>query len=239
MADYQLTVKTYSTMGALHTLAQHWVENELIIEQAAGAEADKNGPQWTPDYEDEDSMGEYFAMRDLARNLHDKIMLPMHRYSCIVMLFTTIERELIRLVENLEKGKWQKMSQEAGVKNKSCMAKAGRFIQDYYGIKLSDCPQYEALIDLQKIRDCIIHCQGAVALSRDKEILAKLWLGGKRRRGFAAPPNNVIFIYPECIERFLKEAWSFFVWVFEKLNWKIAAHWQRDNLEQTFKKLKK
>jgi len=238
-ADYQLTIKTYSTLGALHTLAQHWVENEVIIERAANEEADKNGPKWTPDYEDRDSMGEYFAERDLARDLHDKTMLPMHRYSCIVMLFTTVERELIRLVENLEKGKWQKMSQEAGMKNKPCMAKAGKFVQDFCGVKLSDCPQYAALIDLQKIRDCIIHCQGEVSLSRDKDVLVKLWLGDKKRRGFAAHPNNDIFIYPECIEQFLKEAWSFFVWVFEKLNWKIAAHWQGDKLEQSFKKLKK
>src|SRR6266404_6872487 len=93
-ADYQHTAKAYSTLGALHTLAQHWVENEIIIERAANEEADKNGPKWTPDYVDRDSMGEYFAERDLARDLHDKTMLPMHRYSCIVMLFTTVEKEL-------------------------------------------------------------------------------------------------------------------------------------------------
>ena len=239
MADYQLTGKTYSTLGALHTLAQHWVENEVIIERAANEEADKNGPKWTPDYEDRDSIGEYFAERDLARDLNDKIMLPMHRYSCIVMLFTTVERELIRLVENLEKGRWKKLSEEKATKKKSCMGKTGQFVQDFSGVKLSDCPQYAALIDLQKVRDCIIHCQGEVSLSRDKELLVKLWLGDKKRRGFAAHPNNDIFIYPECIEQFLKEAWSFFVWVFEKLNWKIAAHWQGDQLEKIFIKLQK
>ncbi len=60
---------------------------------------------WKPDYDDKDSIGEYLAQRDLARDMHDKIMLPMHRSSCIVMLFTTVERELINLVENLEKRK--------------------------------------------------------------------------------------------------------------------------------------
>jgi hypothetical protein len=239
IADWQLTIKTYSTMSALHTLAQHWVENEVIIERAANEEAEINGPKWEPDYNDRDSVGEFHSERDMARYMHDTILIPMHRYSCIVMLFTTVERELIRLVENLEKGRWKKMSEEKGMKNKPCMAKAEKFVQDFCGVKLSDYPQYEALIDLQKIRDCIIHCQGEVALSRDKEVLAKLWLGGKRRRGFAAHPNHNIYIYPECIEQFLIESWSFFVWVFEKLNWRIAAHWQGDKLEQTFKKLKK
>jgi hypothetical protein len=78
-----------------------------------------------------------------------------------------------------------------------------------------------------------------VSLSRDKEVLEKLWLGDKRRRGFAAHPNNDIFIYPECIEQFLKETWSFFLWIFAKLNWQIAAHWQWNKLEKIFKKLKK
>jgi hypothetical protein len=104
-ADAQLTKKTYSTLGALNTLAQHWVENEIIIERAAVEEVETNGPKWKPDTDDQDSMGEFFAERDMARYMHDNTLLPMHRYSCIVMLFTTVERELIRLVENLEKGK--------------------------------------------------------------------------------------------------------------------------------------
>ncbi len=76
--------KTASTMYALHTVAQHWVETEVIIEKAAVQEADENGPKWTPDYDDRDSVGEFFSERDMARYMHDKIMVPMHRYSCIV-----------------------------------------------------------------------------------------------------------------------------------------------------------
>ena len=44
IADYDRTVKTYSTMGALHTLAEYWVENEIIIERAAVEEVEKNSP---------------------------------------------------------------------------------------------------------------------------------------------------------------------------------------------------
>jgi hypothetical protein len=237
-AEMELTEKTYTTMGALHTLAQHWVENEVIIEKDAVEEVRTNGPKWKPDYDDEASIAEFRAEQDIARYMHDETMLPMHRYSCIVMLFTTVERELIRLIENLEKGKWKKMSEEKGMKKKSPMGKAGQFVQDFCGVKLSDCPQYEALIDLQKIRDCIIHCQGEVSLSRDKKDLVELWLGGKKRRGFAAHWNNDIYIYPDCIKQFLIEVWAFFVWVFEKLNWKIAAHWQGDKLGKLFSKLK-
>src|ERR1017187_2901716 len=108
-AEMELTKKTYTTMGALHTLAQHWVKNEVIIERAANEEVEANGPKWTPDWDDRDSVGEWHSERDNARYMHDQTMLPMHRYSCIVMLFTTLERELIRLIENLEAGKWKKI----------------------------------------------------------------------------------------------------------------------------------
>jgi hypothetical protein len=239
IADCELTKKTYSTMAALNTLAQHWVENEVIIERAANEEAEINGPKWKPDWDDRDSVGEFLSERDMARYMHDTILIPMHRYSCIVMLFSTVERELIRLIENLEKGKWKKMSEEKGMKKKSPMGKAVKFVQESRGVKLSECPQYEALIDLQKIRDCIIHCRGEVSLSRDKKDLVELWLGGKKRRGFAAHWDNDIYIYPDCIKQFLIEVWAFFEWIFEKLNWKIAVHWQENKPEKTFEKLKK
>ncbi len=244
-ADMERTKKTYTTFGALHTLAQHWVENEVIIERAANEEAEANGPKWTPDWNDRDSVGEWHSERDVARHMHDHTMFPMHRYSCIVMLFSTVERELIRLIENLEKGKWKKIRDEKAAKNKAAnpMTEARNFILASRGVKFADCPVYFALTDLQKIRDCIIHCKGEVALSRDKEHLVEFWLGEKnktkKRRGFAAHWDNEIYIYPECIKQFLMEVWAFFVWVFEKLNWGIAAHWQGDKLEKSFEKLKK
>lgn len=236
--EFDRTRKTYDTMSALHELAEHWVENEVIIEQAAKKEADENGPKWKPDPDDQDSTGEYFAERDMARDMHDRTMFPMHRYSCIVMLFTTLERELIRLIENLEAGKWKKMAEEKATKRKGTMGKAESCVQYFCRIKLSDYPQYEALIDLQKIRDCIIHCQGEVSLSRDKEHLVELWRGGKKRRGFAAHWNDDIHIQPECIQQFLREIWGFFVWIFDNLTWEIADHWQGGKLESLFEKLK-
>jgi hypothetical protein len=235
-ADMRLN--SYSTMYALHKVAQHWVENESIIERAAEEEADLNGPKWTPDYDDQDSMGEFYAERDLARDMHDHIMIPMHRYSCIVMLYTTVERELRRLIENLEKERGPQKLHVKDMKANSYLAKVAKHVKDFHGVKFSNCPQYESLCDLQKIRDCIVHCHGEVSLSRDKEDLIRLWRGSKRRNSFAAPPTRDIYIGAECIKQFLIETWSFFVWVFSGLNWKIAAHWQGNKLEKTFEKLK-
>lgn len=103
LADYQRTAKTYSTMSALHAVAEYWVETENIIEQAAVKEVEQNGPKWQPDSNDDDSIGEFLSEKDLARFTHDQVLIPMHRFSSVVILYTTVERELLRLVENLEK----------------------------------------------------------------------------------------------------------------------------------------
>ena len=97
-------------MGALHSLAEYWVENEVIIERAAVEEVEKNRRTWTPDYNDEDSIGEFRAEQDTAREMHDKTLTPMHRHSCIVMLYSNVERELLRWIENLEKERGNKSS---------------------------------------------------------------------------------------------------------------------------------
>ncbi len=233
-AEFNRTKKTYTTMGALHTLAQYWVENEIIIERAARTEAEENGPKWTPDWDDKDSVGEWHSERDVARDMHDKTMIPMHRYSCIVMLYSTVERELLRLVENLEKEHGAQKLKLKDIRANSKVDQISRFCEVLFEVRLVDCSQYGALTELQKIRDCIIHCLGDVGLSADKDFLLKL--KGKRR-GFFAHPKIEIGIDKECIEQFLIEVWAFFVSVFGALGWEIASHWNEDKLGQAFERL--
>jgi hypothetical protein len=234
-AEMQLTVRTYSTMGALYTLTQYWVENEVIIERAAVEEVENNGPKWTPDYGDENSIGEFRAEQQVARDMHDQTMIPMHRYSCVVMLYSTVERELLRLVENLEKEHGQQKLKWKDIRANSKVEQISKFCEVFFGFRLVDRSHYNAVTELQKIRDCIIHCLGDVSLSSDKDFLMKLQ---QKRKGFFAHPKHDIAIGDECIKQFLMEVWRFFVSVFDALGWKIATHWQGDKLEKTFEKLK-
>jgi hypothetical protein len=232
--EYHATAKTYTTMDALHTMAEYWVENEIIIELAAQTEAETNGPQWTPDVNDQDSMGEFFAERDVARYTHDQTLIPMHRYSSIIMLYSTVERELFRLVENLEKEHGPQKLKCKDIRG-SKVEQISKFCEVFFSFRLADCSQYAALTELQKLRDCIIHCLGDVSLSIDKDFLVKL---GQKRKGLFVYPNNDIHIDEECLEQFLKDVWSFFVSVFDALNWQLATQWQDKKLEKTFERLK-
>jgi hypothetical protein len=219
--------KTHSTMYALHSLAQHWVENEALIEQAAKKEVEKTLQKLSPeDYE----VYELEAEIKVARMTHDDVMIPIHRYSSIVMLYTTVERELKRLVSNLGNGKVKY------AKNKSYLEQVAKFVEDFHNLRLVECPQYKALDDLRIIRNCIIHCHGDSRLLGEKE-LDLVRLEGSRPGFYAHSPYG-IWMNPGCIRQFLIETWSFFTWVFGKLNWKINNCFQGNKLEQTFKELK-
>ena len=158
--------------------------------------------------------------RRIARHLHDEIVLPTFRYSCLVMLFAVVERELLRLVRNLEKGATQ--NPKFVSKRGSSLKPVSDHCKAHFNLCLQDSPEYGALCDLQKIRDCIVHCHGEVSLSRDASHL----IGLKHRRpGFSAYEGTTIDIEAECIEQFLKEVWSFFLWVFHQLKWDVDDSW--------------
>jgi hypothetical protein len=224
--------KTLWTMSALNSVIQHWVETEILIERAAKEQVELEGPKWTPKGDDE--IGEFFAERDMARDLHDHTMIPIHRYSCIVMLFTTVERELKRLVENLEKQHGPQKLKVSDIKFGSYLAQANKFIDAFFNIRLSDCAQYEAMTDLQKVRNCIIHYQGEAGLAPDMDYLIQL---RDRRKGFFAHPLTDIKIEQECLQQFSTEAWQFFTWIFNSLSWEIDSHYQGNCLDRHFRRI--
>jgi hypothetical protein len=234
--DYNRTEKTYHTMSALHSLAQYWAENEVIIEQAAKKEAEENGPQWEPDVNDEDSIGEFLAERSVARIMHDETLIPMHRFSSLVMLYSTVERELLRLIKNLEnesepqKLKWKEIRVSGGI-----LGQISKYCDVFFNFRLVDCSNFKDVTELQKIRDCIVHGLGNVTLSNDRDFLVKLH---KNRDGFLVTTLDDIYIYEECIKQFIEEIWSFFVSIFATLKWEIAPHWQGNKLEKVFENLK-
>ena len=237
-AEYSRTLKTYTTMSALHTLAQYWVENEFIIEQAAKNEVDLNGPKWRPARDDQDEISEYIMEQDLARYLHDNTLIPIHRYSSIVMLCTTVEREVVRLTENLQKELGPQKLNWQDINNNSTTGKIIKFCEAFFSLRLVDCAQYVAVTELQKVRNCIVHNHGDVSLSDSEGKKTFLLNLGKKRRGFCVDSLNTIVIDEECIKQFIDEIWAFFVSVFNTLKWDIASDWQGDKLEKAFKKLK-
>lgn len=216
--------KTFHTLYALDSFRAYWLENERLINKEADAEETRNWPKWTPKTPEE--YAEFNMERRDARHLHDEIMIPTFRYSCVVMLYAIVERELLRLVRNLE--------EERGASNPvfacgkgSVLKPVTKFCEDRFDLRLQACPEYGALCDLQNIRDCIVHCRGEVALfdAKRRPDLVSL---NDRRDGFFAHERMEIEIRPPCIDQFTRETWRFFSWAFRELKWEIDASWKED-----------
>jgi len=207
--------KTHRTLFALDSFRAYWLENERLIRQAAKAEEIRSGPNWAPQTEDEH--GEFREEQRIARVLHDEIMTPNFRHSILVMLFVIVERELLRLVRNLEEG--HAMTDLFVNRRGSLFMPVADHCKTYFKLDFRKCSIcYEALCDLQKVRDCIVHCHAEVSLSRDADYLYKL---KDRRPGFYAFREDRIEIHSSCIKQFLIESWEFFVWVFDQLKWQV------------------
>jgi hypothetical protein len=219
--------KTYRTLCELNAFRIYFGESEKLI-QAAASEAERNfEAKWTPQNEEEH--GELRHEQMEARQMHDEILSPTFRYSAIVTLQAIIEKELLRLVENLEKVHGPQTLRFKNLKQYgkgNLLDRVSKFCEDCFKLRLKDCPQYEALCDLQKIRDCIAHCYGEVDDSRDLKYLINPSLK-KRRPGFFALPRTSVKIESTCVVCFTQETWMFFTWVFQRLQWIIDDDWQK------------
>ena len=212
--------KAFDSLFALESFGDYWLENERLILEAAEAGEARHGPKWKPRTHEE--LGEFHDELRHVRHLHDEIVLPTFRYSCLVMLFTIAERELLRLVRNLESERGTP-SPKFENKRGSLLKPVASYCNTAFTLRLQDSPEYGSLCDLQKVRDCIVHCHGEVSLSGDVAFLVAL---KSRRPGFSAHKGMTIEIEPDCIKQFLNEVWKFFLWVFHQRKWHVDESWQ-------------
>lgn len=214
--------KTAKTLCAIDAVRVYWQRQADLIQTAEHAEERDRLQRLSASGPAEQE--EYTLERYLALELQETVVNPMLRYSCIVMLYTTAERELRRLVENIAAERQIPTLENSNTRPKPFLKQIYLYVDRHLRLNLSDCPHYHSICDLQKIRDCIIHCRGEAALSRDKDHLLRL---STQLPGFFAISEIDIRIEEPCIEQFGRDTWAFFTWIFQRLNWTIDEHWQR------------
>ncbi len=217
------TWETFNTLCAFDSFRAAWLENERLIEEAAQREAEQYGPKWKPGTEDE--VAEYLAEQRIARHLYDEIMAPFLRGSCVVILQGMVERELRRMIENLENQRGKPPLELKEVRASSVLEQTTKYLELFFSVRLEDCPQLAALGDLQRTRDRIVRCRAErsrdVRWDREERIRVK-----HGQPGLLAAMAAELEVEPACLERFVTDVREFFVWVFRKLNWKIDGSWQ-------------
>jgi hypothetical protein len=213
--------KTFDTLYALDSFAKSWAENEKLIKLGADDEEKRHRPKWSPENEDEER--EYLMELQNARHLHDEILTPMFRYSWLVMLYTIVERELRRLISNVEKDRGKQKLNVNDIRG-DYLHQVTKYMQAFVNIDIGSCDHYESICDLQKIRNCIVHCRGELDLfnKKDREYLVTL---RQRRKGFSAFAGTDLEIGAECIDELIREIWHFFITLFQQIDWKIDDSW--------------
>ena len=212
--------KTFDTLYALESFRKYCEENERLITEAAEEQERLHGPDWHPKTEEE--LGEYHEFKRISRHLHDEIVTPVFRYSCVVMLYTVVERELRRLCVNLEKEKTPVKLTYKDLKG-GILEQISKWCRICCALELASFKEFSEIRDLQKIRDCIVHCNGEVDDSWDKkDILAMK----DRYTGFFAWERTEIEIQPEFVSHMHRQVWSFFLGVFDSLKWDVDPDWK-------------
>lgn len=99
------------------------------------------------------------------------------RYVKIIFIFTILERRaraLCKLIFELKKTEKTIDDYKGSFTNR-----LKSYIKEYLLIDFDQWTDWNDIIKLQKIRDCIIHCGGQVIESRDKEYIQKLIKDGE------------------------------------------------------------
>ena len=206
--------RTYETFSALSAFESFWKETERLVSDAAQNEELLDGPKWTPANQEEHA--EYLEERRIVRHLHDEVVTPTFRYASVVTLFATFEREIKRFADNLAKIETAKISYK-DLKG-GLLEQISKYADAFCGFSTSGLTGYGQICDLQKVRDCVVHCHGDPALSRDKAYLLKL---GSSTKGLEIYDGAPIEIAPLFIENSLVAVRDFFRELFSKVGWKV------------------
>jgi hypothetical protein len=210
--------RTYETFYALDVFKAFWMEGERLIVNEAELNELLAKPERMPSTPEE--RAEHSEEMRAVRHLHDEVLSPTFRYSAVVMLFATFEREYRRFADNLAK----EVNSPVGYGDLKggLIDQVSKYTLAFKGFSPAAAPTYERVRDLQKVRDCIVHCYGDAALSRDRAHLVRL---ESLKRGIEVLEGYPLHVEPRFIVDVFEAVYSFFKTLFDKVGWKINDKW--------------
>ena len=113
---------------------------------------------------------EYLMELNHQEDFYEEGILPILRYSHVVLLHILIEtrlRAFCRLMKEEKKLPEILPSDFRG----GPVEQVQLYLKKLVGISVNEIPGWDALKDFQKVRDCIVHVFGEVAESKDKDYL--------------------------------------------------------------------
>ncbi|MBP6863891.1 MAG: hypothetical protein KBC32_01335 [Candidatus Didemnitutus sp.] len=224
--------RTYRTFSALSAFECFWRNTEALVSADADRHQNEHGPKWHAETEEE--IAELFAEIRTVRTAHDEVMTPAFRYAAVITLVAVFERELRRLLDTLAAER--KVTVSYRNLRTSLLEHARVFLREQAGPDLASLPELTQIHNLQKVRDCLVHCYGDAALSRDRAHLLKL---STPKVGLEVEPGLEMVIHPIFVERSLAALRGFFASLFVALHWTINDRWQAKLKPGTRRKARK
>jgi hypothetical protein len=125
----------------------------------------------------EEEYFEWEAKVHAYKEQYEQVFPSNIRYSFIVLMHIFFETRLKDACDEISKRRNLTLTESD--LNGSSIERANKFLDKIAGIKVKDHHTWQWLKDLQKIRDCIVHTNGRVSLSRDKNHIVSLCRKGK------------------------------------------------------------
>lgn len=214
--------KTYNTFSAFDAFTRFWSEIERLVLVAAESAEKNDADQYQLSSGDE--AADYFHARRMARHLHDEVVTPSFRYSAVITLFATIERELKRFADNLAKER----QHEIGFRDLrgGLLQQISRYLEAYHGFALSTLSGYNEIRRLQRVRNCLVHALGEPSLVPEGERKALLAIH-RPEEGIEIHEGMPIEIHPRFVELSLKAGRCLFYELFARVDWSVNDRWKR------------
>ena len=206
------TYETVSTLGAFRLYAN---EIERLVSDAAHIEQSLRGPKWRPATEDE--AAEHRMETEMVRHLHDRVIIPSFRYSLVVSLWAILEREMKRFGENLEKESPPSIVTYRDFRG-GLVEQMDKYVLVVRGFSMRKLPCYGRIKLLQIVRNCVVHCYGEPALSRDKDDLLS---ASSEQAGLFAVDGMPLTIERVFVDRSHQSAEDLFRSMFHRVGWRV------------------
>ncbi len=181
-----------------------------------------------PNMEEEEFDSHYSDLEEELRICqleHTVIYTRTLRYSFIVSLFILVETRLKAMCDEISKRK--KLNLSVGDFRGSLFERTNKFFEKVVVAPTISTRSWEAIANLQKTRDCIVHAGGVVSESRDCDHIHRLI---KNQIGLRLGSNlgerGLLVIERLFCDRILKSVQAAFTEIFEKTGCFGPDHWE-------------
>lgn len=164
----------------------------------------KNIPQNPPPGLSEEEFADWQSEIQFFEERYESDFPSKFRYSFLVLLLIVVETRLRAACNEITKRRDLELKEKdlKGV----AIERAKTFLDKVANVPVRDQEAWQWLKDFQKVRDCIVHANGRIEVSRDKKRLKELC---KKDFGLSIDAGSLMIEHEYCTKT-LKIAQSFF-----------------------------